>query len=221
VPQCRNAAVPQRCSVAVAEHAHALFFLRQRPCIRNFTAGARWSSLLTAAFERGAFASPQKNTERCQRMAQAIGIGLHFWGPLSQTRLCAGDSRRGLDSSLFFCQLPRMFVSDVSCRVPSHVLHGSLVHFHGSIVCVCMVPVANFHMFALLISLTKSHFVTSLRFTSRHRPRVARACSKVSWNRSRPNLLAVGLDRTHREPSLLIWDVNAQLVSRSIGSTWY
>ena len=37
-------------------------------------------------------------------------------------------------------------------------------------------------------------------------------------NPSRHNLLAVGLDRAQREPSLLIWDVSSRLVSHSLGA---
>ena len=48
-------------------------------------------------------------------------------------------------------------------------------------------------------------------------PRTPRPCSQVKWNPSRHNLLAVGLDRAQREPSLLIWDVSTRLVSHSLG----
>eukprot|EP00039_Didymoeca_costata_P010060 m.134510 g.134510 ORF g.134510 m.134510 type:complete len:894 (+) comp14695_c0_seq4:96-2777(+) len=43
-------------------------------------------------------------------------------------------------------------------------------------------------------------------------PRASRACSQVAWSPNQPNLLAVGLDKANREPSLLIWDVETKQI---------
>ena len=43
-------------------------------------------------------------------------------------------------------------------------------------------------------------------------PRAARHCTQVQWNPAKHNLLAVGLDRLNKEPSLMLWDVSTRLV---------
>lgn len=43
-------------------------------------------------------------------------------------------------------------------------------------------------------------------------PRSARHCTQVQWNPAKNNLLAVGLDRFNKEPSLMLWDVSTRLV---------
>ena len=35
----------------------------------------------------------------------------------------------------------------------------------------------------------------------------------MAWNPTKPNLLAVGLDRATKEPSLLVWDVNTKTLT--------
>ena len=46
-------------------------------------------------------------------------------------------------------------------------------------------------------------------------PRVARPCSEIAFNPMRPQLLAVGMAKMAKEPSLLLWDISARVVSLS------
>ena len=46
-------------------------------------------------------------------------------------------------------------------------------------------------------------------------PKVARPCSEIAFNPKRPQLLAVGMAKMAKEPSLLLWDISARVVSLS------
>lgn len=67
---------------------------------------------------------------------------------------------------------------------------------------------------------------TSLLLNQEFSPKAERTCHEIAWSEDEPNLLAVGLDKTRYDNSLLVWDVEAKssitqspgFDSRSFGS---